>query len=307
MTRDKREIVNSMVEDLLQQGMIFENTSAFASPVLLVLKKDGTWQLCVDYRVLNKGQCHAKFFSKIDYQIRVAAAGNFNIIPNAFSCMFAKPKGSAMYDVSRQQPEFLQAIRDTYLEDPTLASACQTLSAGNPYPKFILDDGLLWRKRCPVLSGRHDLQRQVFRECHSSFVAGHPGGNAEEKRVFGDQNQVIKTQVIKPRQSMRRFQIQGCFILFFANGPFDSISMDFFMGLPLVRIASPKLVVLFPTKSTASAKDIAELFCSEVVCFHGLPRKIVSDRDPKFLSVSGTNSSSLWASSFPSVQHPTLS
>ena len=44
------------------------------------------------------------------------------------------------------------------------------------------------------------------------------------------------------------------------------------------------LAHFIPCKSTITAKETAELFLKEIVRLHGIPRVIVSDRDPLFTS-----------------------
>ena len=48
-----RDKVNSLVEEMLSQGVIVPSASPWASPVVLVRKKDGGIRFCVDYRKLN--------------------------------------------------------------------------------------------------------------------------------------------------------------------------------------------------------------------------------------------------------------
>lgn len=54
MSHDEKLRVRSIVNDLLEKGIIRESDSAYASPVLLVKKKDGTDRMVVDYRALNQ-------------------------------------------------------------------------------------------------------------------------------------------------------------------------------------------------------------------------------------------------------------
>lgn len=50
----ERDVVNAQIRDWEEQGIVRPSNSEFASPIVLVGKKDGSRRLCVDYRMLNK-------------------------------------------------------------------------------------------------------------------------------------------------------------------------------------------------------------------------------------------------------------
>ena len=50
---EEKDQIERQLSELLHDGKIQASESPWASPVLLIKKKDGSWHFCIDYRRLN--------------------------------------------------------------------------------------------------------------------------------------------------------------------------------------------------------------------------------------------------------------
>lgn len=78
LTQDERQVVRKKINELLEAKVIRPSSSPFASPILLVKKKDGSDRMCVDYRELNDNTIADRFpLPLISDQIARLHEGNF--------------------------------------------------------------------------------------------------------------------------------------------------------------------------------------------------------------------------------------
>lgn len=67
-----------MVQEMLTQGVIVPSASQWASPVVLVRKKDGGTRFCVDYRRLNSITKLDEFpLPRVDDTLDLLSGANF--------------------------------------------------------------------------------------------------------------------------------------------------------------------------------------------------------------------------------------
>jgi hypothetical protein len=74
----------------------------------------------------------------------------------------------------------------------------------------------------------------------------------------------------------------------------EVVTMDFITGFPRTRKQHDSIMVVvdkltkdanfIPLKTTQKATNVVDIFLKEVARLHGIPKTIVSDRDPKFTS-----------------------
>jgi len=141
----------------------------------------------------------------------------------------------------------------------------------------------------------HEIHDAPF-SAHSGFVKAYDDIRKALywPKMRKDIERYIKTchlcQVNKPYRQITSAPIQ---LMPIPDTPWEAISLDFITNLPKSKGYDSILVIVcylskmahfIPTHTTADAVQVAELFIEHVFKLHGLPKIIISDRDPKFTS-----------------------
>lgn len=146
------------------------------------------------------------------------------------------------------------------------------------------------------------LRDQVVASCHDGAYAGHFGQRKTAKLVqrgfywptlYADVCRYVKSCDSCQRNKPLSGKPHGLLLpLPIAEVPWEHISMDFVMALPCTQQGNDavfvvvdrfsKMVKFVPTTNTITAEGAARLFLDHVFKVFGMPKTIVSDRDPRF-------------------------
>ncbi|XP_042477656.1 uncharacterized protein LOC122059014 [Macadamia integrifolia] len=285
---------------MIFDGIIRPNTSPFIPPILLVKKKDGSWRFCVDYRALNVVTVKDHFpipMKLLGFQYKIIyKPGRENVVVDALSCC----TDSSFAAISAPHVDLLQQIRLEHQSDPEakkLVGVIQTTL--EQYPKFQLARDIIYFQNRIYLAPSSNLKATVFKELHSSPVSGHSRFLhmlASDKVSSGEANARMcvdgsRSALFSSKSSIRPSLRKG----FFNLRQFQLASRRTLLLILLLR-ALPNshgkteiLVVIDRLSKYAhfvalaphyTAMKVAEVFVSNIVKLHGVPRSIVGDRDP---------------------------
>jgi hypothetical protein len=197
----------------------------------------------------------------------------------------------------------LQDIQRGQLEDEIVQEIKRNIKEEKS-PGFSEDDeGVLWYKGRICVPNIKELKEKIHREAHESAYSIHPTGNkmyhdlkatywwygmkrdVAEYVALCDTCQRVKAEHQRPVELLQPLQVP--------EWKWEEITMDFIVGLPrtqsgydsiwMIVDRLTKVAHFIPVKTTYSRPQLAELYMSRIVCLHGVPKKIVSDRGRQFI------------------------
>jgi hypothetical protein len=164
--------------------------------------------------------------------------------------------------------------------------------------------GVLWFEDRLVVPKNLELRKKILDEAHLSKFSMHQGSN----KMYHDLRSLywwtrMKREIAKyvsecdtcQRIKASHLKVAGTFQpLPIPSWKWEDICMDFIVGLPntsrhhdsiwVIVDRLTKTAHFLPVHSTHKTEKYAEIYIDQIVCLHGIPKTIVSDRGALFVA-----------------------
>jgi len=189
-------------------------------------------------------------------------------------------------------------------QDKGVKEIQRRLSEGDPKVNCFHQDteNVLWFKNRLVVPKKFELRKQILDKAHTSRLSIHPGSNKmyqDLKQRFwwtrmkreiakyvseSDICRRVKASHLRPAGTLQHLNIP--------EWKWEDISMNFIIGLPRTQKGFDSIWVVvdrltksahfIPVNTRYSTKRYAELYVERILCLHGIPKTIISDRGSQF-------------------------
>ncbi|WVZ96690.1 LOW QUALITY PROTEIN: hypothetical protein U9M48_042294 [Paspalum notatum var. saurae] len=189
------------------------------------------------------------------------------------------------------EPTLEQETRKGQLNDEKIKEIKELIKLDKA-PGFRVDaDGTVWHGDRICVPNIKSIRDLILKEAHETAYSIHPGS----EKMYQDLKQKfwwygMKREVAEYVALCDVYQRP----LKIPEWKWEEFGMDFIVGLPRTQSGFDSIWVVvdrltkvahfIPVKTTYSGAKLAELYMSRIVCLHGVPKKIVSDRGTQFTS-----------------------
>src|SRR3984893_10817976 len=196
--------------------------------------------------------------------------------------------------------ELLQNIKTDYSNDPITRSIIT-----NGHANYKVVDGLIYTLDNKLYIPSIDTVRvTIMREHHDTPTTGHLGENKTYERTSryyywpsmrrSIQQYIQQFQSCQANKGSHQLPMGLLQSLDVPGTRWATVSMDLITKLPETTSGKDAIIVFVDkfskmvhyaaTTTTCTAVDVARIFFDTVVKLHGVPKNIISDRDPRFTS-----------------------